>query len=145
MLSKIFDKKINFPKRFAQDSIFVAKELKKLKKIFDKDNGSPTKMSLDDFNRLWIKGEDNELYLRYSPEHLTIARIELKNTGKGTGTEVLKWLKKYAISKGFKYIIVEAVSTNEMANFCQYHKFEPVPALTTNTKFHNGNWRLNID
>lgn len=81
-----------------------------------------------EFGRLFIQGENTEtdFMLRVTPNLLTIARIKVVNKRVGVGTEVLSWLKAFAVKHGFEKIRIEQATTDSIKSFANKHKFKLV-------------------
>ncbi|GAB6497692.1 hypothetical protein bcgnr5390_61130 [Bacillus luti] len=80
------------------------------------------------YNTISMQGRNGstELYLKSALDgSLVIARISLEVQRTGTGSILFGMLKEYAIAKGFKKLIVEAVLTDTTRNFCIKQGFEP--------------------
>lgn len=80
------------------------------------------------YNTISMQGKNGstELFLKSALDgSLVIARISLEVQRTGTGSILFKMLKEYAINKGYKKLIVEAVLTDTTRNFCIKQGFEP--------------------
>lgn len=73
----------------------------------------------------WITNGDLDLYFRFLPHRLTIARIDVgKNRMRqGIGTRILEWFKTYCAEHQIREIVIESVLTVECENFAIKHGF----------------------
>jgi GNAT superfamily N-acetyltransferase len=98
-----------------------------LKKILEDDSQETLEM-WEDKGRLFIDGIEAQLMVRliHYTKSLVIAKIVVRNRRTGVGTQILNWLKEYAINNGFESITIESTTTPEINRFAEKHGFEPV-------------------
>ena len=102
-------------------------ELEGLKLLISESTGQNIFMFSHRKTVIEFRGEDRcELYLRSERvpiPTLVIARIEMVPRHQGIGTQVLEWLKRYAVTKGFKRIVVENANTDDSVQFAKKRGF----------------------
>lgn len=73
---------------------------------------------------LWITwGEEAEFRIKFFGKKIILSRIALDNRGKGIGTKVLEYLKRYVENSHFDEVVVESVLSDEMAILCEKCKY----------------------
>lgn len=73
-----------------------------------------------------------EIMIRVNKDFLTIARINVLDTRKGTGFKILSFLINYCKNNNKNKLIIESAFTDEMINFCNKHGFKPDMFAFTN-------------
>ncbi|GAB6431132.1 hypothetical protein bcgnr5372_45770 [Bacillus luti] len=125
------------------------KDFKNIVALIEKNDNTKLQIIKNElYNTISMEGEDGstKLYLKSLQDgSLVVARISLEVQRTGTGSILFKILKEYAIGKGFEKLIVEAVLTDTMRNFCIKQGFEPNEHFGTyiQGKFY-GNYELDL-
>lgn len=118
----------DMPKTINIDNFPV--DISKIIKLFSCDCNGNIYECRTQWKRLLIKGYDNdnycELMLRYDgyDNQLVVAKVQFVNRRKGKMSELYKILREIQVSYKTGKIVIESVSTEEMASWCNKNGFE---------------------
>lgn len=121
-------------------------DLQKVIELFNSDDESITEYWVD-LSRFFIKGNDNELMLRFTEiqNRITIARINFKHRRLGYATQLLDYLKEYAKKHNFNNIYLESVLTPEFQSFAKKHNFVNIDDGFPLIEGYYLNWKLDFN
>ncbi|MFF2532381.1 hypothetical protein ACFVS2_26065 [Brevibacillus sp. NPDC058079] len=119
-------------------------EFEPVVQLFEEDNKGNVHAWVD-MNRLFIKGDENEVMIRFNKvmKKITIARIQFQHSRMGYGSRLLQILKEYGIVNGYEFIELESMLTEEILSFATKHGFQRKEDGLTPTEYI-GDWYLSI-
>lgn len=98
-----------------------------LARLLEKDSGLPLKTRLSaDGHTISLHSRSCDLALRCdSHGSLIIHHLFLPLPRHGLGSQILAWLKRYALAHGYTRLVVENLTGDEILCFCIKHGFHP--------------------
>lgn len=105
----------------------VVEEYEDLKNLIQNATNQQVEVYNIGCGKLYFHGKKHsELFLRsesFPIQTLVIVRIEVVPSHQGIGTEILEWLIKLTLNKGFKRIVIENANTDDSVQFAKHRGF----------------------